>query len=71
MLKYESDGHMEQVPMDELKNSRLKQNIYVDDIFDGAEDLSEAQRKRDQLIALSVKGGFDLDKWVSNHHSIW
>ncbi|CAK9821001.1 hypothetical protein ANTPLA_LOCUS11030 [Anthophora plagiata] len=44
----------------------LKTDFYVDDLLTGADDIGKAQRIRDELIALTAKGGFQLRQWLSN-----
>lgn len=45
-------------------------NTYVDDIFDGDDDVLHAEKKRDQVIDLCAKGNLKLDKWAVNHPDI-
>ncbi|XP_066590775.1 uncharacterized protein [Prorops nasuta] len=44
----------------------LLEQSYVDDIFSGGDDLSDAILKRDQLVAILQTAGIDLDKWATN-----
>ncbi|CAK9827829.1 hypothetical protein ANTRET_LOCUS5477 [Anthophora retusa] len=44
----------------------LKTDFRVNDLLTGADDLGKAQRIRDDLIALTAKGGFQLRQWLSN-----
>ncbi|XP_066597121.1 uncharacterized protein [Prorops nasuta] len=44
----------------------LLEQSYVDDIFSGGDDLSDAILKRDQLVAILQTAGIDLDKWAAN-----
>lgn len=44
----------------------VEKELYVDDFLSGADDVSSACRRRDQLIRLLGAGGFELRKWVSN-----
>ncbi|XP_071577544.1 uncharacterized protein [Temnothorax nylanderi] len=44
----------------------LSDNIYVDDVLFGADDLTLLKQARDQLIALLRLGKFELKKWASN-----
>lgn len=44
----------------------LRNNIYVDDLLFGANDLAFAKRTREELIALLQCGRFELQKWASN-----
>ncbi|CAK9799871.1 hypothetical protein ANTQUA_LOCUS2267 [Anthophora quadrimaculata] len=44
----------------------LKADFYVDDLLTGADTLRKAQYIRDELIALTTKGGFQLRQWLSN-----
>ncbi|XP_070522380.1 uncharacterized protein [Cardiocondyla obscurior] len=48
----------------------LTKGRYVDDIFGGAEDLTEARTIIDQLIHLCNAGQFPLQKWCSNYSEI-
>ncbi|XP_051165690.1 uncharacterized protein LOC127284337 [Leptopilina boulardi] len=45
----------------------LQENTYVDDIFDGDEDVLQAEKKRNQVVDLCAKGNLKLDKWATNH----
>ncbi|XP_067208447.1 uncharacterized protein [Linepithema humile] len=44
----------------------LRENIYVDDVLFGAEDIPLLKQTRDQVRDLLKCGGFDLRKWASN-----
>lgn len=44
----------------------LNNNIYVDDVLFGADDVDSIRSKRDDLNHLLQKGGFRLRKWASN-----
>ncbi|XP_066595396.1 uncharacterized protein [Prorops nasuta] len=44
----------------------LRHQIYVDDIFSGADDLVKALEFRDQLIGILGSAGISLDKWAAN-----
>lgn len=44
----------------------LRENIYVDDLLFGSDDIVALRRTRDQLITLLRHGGFQLRKWASN-----
>jgi len=48
----------------------LTQGRYVDDIFGGADSISQAQEIIHQLNSLCMAGGFPLQKWISNHPAI-
>ncbi|XP_062714051.1 uncharacterized protein LOC134290853 [Aedes albopictus] len=48
----------------------LKKDFYVDDLFSGGKDASEAIELRNQLEALLAKGGFQLRKWASNDETV-
>lgn len=50
-----------------LAESTLKRGRYVDDIFGGADSLTEAQLLVQQVNGLCLAGGFPLKKWASNH----
>ncbi|XP_051167315.1 uncharacterized protein LOC127285377 [Leptopilina boulardi] len=50
-----------------LAASILKSDFYVDDGLTGAQTYDEALFIRNQLIKLLKKGGFNLQKWASNH----
>ncbi|XP_018359963.1 PREDICTED: uncharacterized protein LOC108759145 [Trachymyrmex cornetzi] len=41
-------------------------DVYVDDVLTGARSLSEAICKRNQIITIMSKSGFELNKWFSN-----
>lgn len=44
----------------------LEQDLYVDDVCSGATTVSEALARRDELIQLLGRGGYELRKWLSN-----
>lgn len=44
----------------------VEQNLYVDDVFFGANTVNIALRTRDELIQLMQRGGFILHKWSAN-----
>ncbi|XP_014206865.1 uncharacterized protein LOC106638278 [Copidosoma floridanum] len=44
----------------------LRSQVYVDDIFAGADTLGEATLRRDQLVSLLAGAGMQLGKWASN-----
>ena len=48
----------------------LERSTYVDDIYEGADNLDSARTLRDELSKLLSSGGFPLKKWVSNHRSL-
>lgn len=48
----------------------LSKGRYVDDVFGGADTISEAQVKARQTLDLCMAGGFPLRKWNSNHKSV-
>lgn len=45
----------------------LTDNTYVDDIFDGSNDVKLACRKRQELIELLATAGVSLDKWAASN----
>jgi len=45
---------------------RLQDNIYVDDVLFGADDIPLLRQTRDQVCALLSRGKFKLRKWSSN-----
>ena len=45
----------------------LDHHTYVDDIFEGADELSVAVQKKNELIEILRTGEFELDKWSANH----
>ncbi|XP_018399549.1 PREDICTED: uncharacterized protein LOC108777215 [Cyphomyrmex costatus] len=49
-----------------LASAVLKDNIYVDDVLFGAEDIPLLRQARDQVCSLLQSGGFKLRKWASN-----
>ncbi|XP_029176084.1 uncharacterized protein LOC114944355 [Nylanderia fulva] len=57
----EEDGH--EFP---LAQTIFRDSIYVDDTLFGADEISDAIKTRDQLIALMKRGQFDLRKWTAN-----
>ncbi|XP_018367943.1 PREDICTED: uncharacterized protein LOC108764289 [Trachymyrmex cornetzi] len=48
----------------------LKKGRYVDDVFGGADCIERTQEIINQLIPLCKAGGFNLQKWTSNHPKI-
>ena len=44
----------------------IEEDTYVDDVYSGADTREEAIRKRDNLIKLAKRGGFNLRQWCSN-----
>ncbi|XP_025158151.1 uncharacterized protein LOC112589369 [Harpegnathos saltator] len=44
----------------------LKNNIYVDDVLFGSDDVGQTIEIRNQLTALLRRGGFELRKWSGN-----
>ncbi|XP_025994180.2 uncharacterized protein LOC113004598 [Solenopsis invicta] len=49
-----------------LAMSVLQDNIYVDDVLFGADDIPLLRQTRDQTCAVLGRGGFQLRKWSSN-----
>ncbi|XP_039306398.1 uncharacterized protein LOC113005704 [Solenopsis invicta] len=49
-----------------LAMSVLQDNIYVDDVLFGADDIPLLRQTRDQTCAVLGRGGFRLRKWSSN-----
>lgn len=50
--------------------SVLLQDVYMDDILTGADDLNQAREIQLQLISLLDRGGMELHKWSANNHSL-
>lgn len=48
----------------------LRDNIYVDDVLFGAEDIPLLRRSREQVCRLLANGGFTLRKWASNRSEL-
>lgn len=48
----------------------LTKGRYVDDIFGGADTISETQEVISQVIQICMAGGFTLQKWRSNCHQL-
>ncbi|XP_055604307.1 uncharacterized protein LOC129752558 [Uranotaenia lowii] len=48
----------------------IREDVYMDDIFSGAQTVAEAVELRDQLEAMCLKAGFPLQKWASNDEAI-
>ncbi|XP_046745774.1 uncharacterized protein LOC124411010 [Diprion similis] len=46
--------------------SALSSDVYVDDVLSGADDITSALIKQNELIELLKAGGFTLRKWTSN-----
>jgi len=49
-----------------LASSVLRNNIYIDDVLFGADELLLLRQIRDQVRELLKRGGFELRKWASN-----
>ncbi|XP_029172119.1 uncharacterized protein LOC114941330 [Nylanderia fulva] len=49
-----------------LASAVLSENVYVDDVLFGAEDMPLLKQTRDQVCKLLKRGGFYLRKWASN-----
>ncbi|XP_023248350.1 uncharacterized protein LOC111644041 [Copidosoma floridanum] len=45
----------------------LSTETYVDDTFAGADELTDALQKRNELVKLLGCAGISLDKWAANH----
>ena len=63
MIQLAKDGQNSH-PMAHLM---LLNQIYVDDIFLGADDEGQAKEQRDQLINLLATAGMQLGKWSRNY----
>ncbi|XP_058789685.1 uncharacterized protein LOC131663342 [Phymastichus coffea] len=50
-----------------LGTACLESETYVDDTFSGADDLTSAMQKRDELIAILKSAGVELNKWTATH----
>ncbi|XP_063991160.1 uncharacterized protein LOC135169792 [Diachasmimorpha longicaudata] len=50
--------------------SRLKRDLYVDDLLTGTSTLEEALILRDEMISLLKAGGFNLRQCASNSHQV-
>ncbi|XP_076660848.1 uncharacterized protein LOC143364322 [Halictus rubicundus] len=66
---------LQQVAIDEgarfpLGAACLNSNTYVDDIFAGADDLSDALKTRQELVDMLRTAGIELDKWAANHNDL-
>ncbi|XP_011685182.1 PREDICTED: uncharacterized protein LOC105448357 [Wasmannia auropunctata] len=66
---------LEQLVLDDgdkypLAASILRENIYVDDVLFGAEDIPLLRQSRDEVRALLKRGGFELRKWASNQSDL-
>jgi len=48
----------------------LQNNIYVDDVLFGDNDIPLLRQSREQLCALLSRGGFRLRKWASNSSAL-
>ncbi|XP_011884011.1 PREDICTED: uncharacterized protein LOC105571146 [Vollenhovia emeryi] len=49
-----------------LASSIIRNQIYVDDVLFGDDDISSLRQRRDQLVNLMRCGKFELRKWASN-----
>lgn len=48
----------------------MKRDFYVDDLLTGENTLEKATLLRDELINITMKGGFELRQWVSNEPNL-
>lgn len=48
----------------------IKQNTYVDDIYDGSTTINEAKSRINQITNLFKAGGFELQKWAANDEAL-
>lgn len=48
----------------------VRNNVYVDDIAAGCDDLASVIELRDELTELLLSGGFELRKWASNRAEV-
>ncbi|XP_043466350.1 uncharacterized protein LOC122501141 [Leptopilina heterotoma] len=53
-----------------LAKSIIEEDIYVDDVFFGGDDLVTAKKTKDQVSYLMMSGGLHLRKWASNNKSL-
>ncbi|XP_012235059.2 uncharacterized protein [Linepithema humile] len=51
-------------------SSTITRGRYVDDIFGGADSITETQELVEQVKQLCMAGGFPLQKWISNESTI-
>lgn len=50
--------------------SKLKKDIYVDDLLAEEKSIEAAITVRDEIIDMIAKGGFKLKQWVWNEPSL-
>lgn len=62
-LKHLAESLKEKYPVGSI---RVERDFYVDDLLTRADSINEAREARDEIVALLRKGGFELDKWLSN-----
>ncbi|KAK0152604.1 hypothetical protein N1851_005873 [Merluccius polli] len=67
-LKKTADDHHSEFPVEVLK--AIKQNFYVDDCLKSSATEGEAVQTVQDLVALCRKGGFILEKWISNSRTV-
>jgi len=48
----------------------LSKDFYMDGVLSGCDNVTEAFKLQDDVIALLASAGFPLRKWCSNHPSI-
>ncbi|XP_046141252.1 uncharacterized protein LOC123987702 [Osmia bicornis bicornis] len=61
---------VDEKPRFPLGSRCLESNVYVDDMFIGADELPLAIRKRTELVQILGTAGIELDKWAANHPDI-
>lgn len=63
-----ADDHQNEYPP-EVTNT-IRQNFYVDDCLKSVNTVGQAIALYQHLTELCAKGGFPLNKWISNHRSV-
>lgn len=66
-LKQLADDERERFP---LAVSAVQEDVYMDDVISGADDVDSAVELRRQIDAMTSSGGFKLRKWASNSPTV-
>lgn len=67
-LRKTADDNQSEFPAHVIQS--VKQNFYVDDCLKSSATEKEAIKTMEALIALCQKGGFILEKWISNSRAV-
>ncbi|XP_062539105.1 uncharacterized protein LOC134207398 [Armigeres subalbatus] len=66
-LKQLAEDEQERYP---LAAKAIDEDVYMDDVISGADDVDTAIKLRDQFDSMLLSGGFRLRKWASNREEV-